>query len=109
MFCMYCRQEWTQDHMNPFSEQACCLFKIGAGQTSKDPNADKTPIFTQKRRGTCTVTSMLLSLLAWLIVAPFGLLVFLPYLGYKKLLKKQVSTTQGSYLIALDPQTANNL
>ena len=30
VFCMYCRLPWNEDHMNPFTEHACCLFKIGA-------------------------------------------------------------------------------
>ena len=29
-FCMYCREDFTEEHMNPFTENACCLFKIGA-------------------------------------------------------------------------------
>ena len=31
-FCMYCREDYTEEHMNPFSEHPCCLFKIGAKQ-----------------------------------------------------------------------------
>ena len=29
-FCMYCREDYTEEHMNPFSDNPCCLFKIGA-------------------------------------------------------------------------------
>ena len=29
-FCMFCRLPWSESHMNPFSEDACCLFRIGA-------------------------------------------------------------------------------
>ena len=41
-----------------------------------------------------------LGLLAWLILSPLILLIFIPYIAFKKLLRVTV-TEKGSYLLAL--------
>ena len=48
-FCMFCRLTWTESHMNPFAEDACCLFRIGAkkqeaGLSSVNPQLSKLQV-----------------------------------------------------------------
>ena len=73
--------------MNPFTEHACCLFKIGASQkfskaAVSDGSLSMTQIDTSKDK-----LFTLVGLLLWLILGAVILLVFIPYMAYKKLVK----------------------
>ena len=87
-FCMYCRQRYTDDHLNPFSEHACCLFKIGS-KRSTTKTADSAPTVEAGQHDWSathlTTGPVLLLLLAWILLGPLITLIFTPYIGALKM------------------------
>ena len=70
--------------MNPFSKDACCLFKIGGAQRQSEVNVQRDSTQSDKRAmkvGTCTVVSCLV---VWVVFGAVISLVFVPYIVYKK-------------------------
>ena len=96
-FCMYCRQRYTDDHLNPFSEHACCLFKIGS-KRSKPETADcaRTMEAGQQDWGATHVTTglVLLLLLAWVLLGLLIALIFTPYIGALKVSQQRTTVTE---------------
>ena len=88
---MYCRMPATESHMNPFSEDACCLFRIGANRNRGLESTSK--LFGKNSQSsnqllveTSRVRAMLLvALLLWLLIGLLILIPFLPYLAYHKI------------------------
>ena len=73
--------------MNPFSKDACCLFKIGGAQRQLDADTVKKSSTQSDRQtmkvSTCTVVSCVV---VWVVFGVVISLVFVPYIGYKKTL-----------------------
>ena len=100
-FCMYCRQPYTDDHMNPFTEHACCLFKIGSKQRFSKAVANEL-VFKAQIDTTKAKLFTLVGLLLWLIFGAMLLLALIPFVAYTKFVKhSSKSLEKGSYLLAL--------
>ena len=100
---MYCREDYSEDHMNPFTENSCCLFKIGAKKMSLQTSRSSNTTLKSNSENKSTKKIVLLifaGLLAWLVLSPLILMLFIPYLAFKKLLRVTV-IEKGSYLLAL--------
>lgn len=79
---MYCRNPYTEDHLNPFSKNACCLFKIGSKKGIQDNSKtiDKEASNAQVGAGL-----FLALLLIWIIFGIFIALVMAPYIAALKM------------------------
>ena len=74
--------------MDPFADDACCLFKIGAKQSRITLKSNSK---VEKKKNTGSKTKIILltlaSLLLWIILGPLFLIPFIPYMAYQKLIK----------------------
>ena len=103
-FCMYCRLPITENHMNPFAEDSCCLFKIGAKkQTIASENFQDYENFNSSAQVRPPISRLLLVtlLLVWILFGLILLFFLVPYVTYHKIIYSRKHTTlQGSYLLA---------
>ena len=98
---MFCRLTWSESHMNPFSEDACCLFRIGAKKQEGGFSSGGTPLGRLQVRSCRARTLLSIALALWILLGMLALLPLIPYVAYHKLVKsRKYAAAKGSYLIA---------
>ena len=87
--------------MNPFSEDACCLFKIGA-KKKIHTSLDDTNKNENKRSSKIARRICFASLILWIVFGIPVVMVMIPYIAYLKLIRNPaLKTLNGSYLVAM--------
>ena len=79
---MYCRKPYTDDHLNPFSKNACCLFKIGSKRGNQDDSRNIERATSDAQVGP---RLFLLLLLVWIVFGILIALVMAPYITALKM------------------------